>query len=75
MTATMLLAAYIRERHIDGLSSESLHVSDDDDEFVYSLLCCSLVFGFLVYYSYVDAVSVLSVTDGGRLLDTLDATS
>jgi len=45
MTATMLLAAYIRGRHIDGLSSESPHVSDDDDddddddgEFVYSLL-------------------------------------
>lgn len=67
----MLLAAYIRGRHIDGLSSESPHVSDDDNEFVYSLLCSARF--RLVSPPLLDSTrSVLSVADVGRYVGNQD---
>lgn len=70
-TATMLLVAYTRGRHIDGLSSESPHVSDDDDgggngdvdgdgdgdEFVYSLLSFSSPVSRTLLTRRLDSVS------------------
>ncbi|KYM77089.1 hypothetical protein ALC53_12383 [Atta colombica] len=78
MTATMLLAAYIRGRHIDGLSSESPHVSDDDDndddddddddddgEFVYSLL-------FLFRQDHSETEETMSKANGCERGFTID---
>lgn len=63
------VTSYTRERHIDGLSSESHAFDDEMHDFVYGLLLRLLIFDRLfMRYSHVDLMeSALCVAGAGCL--------